>query len=119
RGLVFRRIGRLRFLSAGRVWRNPLLWKDFHFLAGGWSTAIVKLGVYGLISLVIAGFYVFDAGPLARVAPLLDDIGLSIFFAMLVAAMIELSVLASRLFHDEWKWKTLDALLLLPRPIGR
>src|SRR5690606_21583949 len=35
RGMVFRRVGKLRFLSAGRVWSNPLLWKDFHFLAGG------------------------------------------------------------------------------------
>jgi len=28
-------------------------------------------------------------------------------------------VLASRVLHDEWQWKTLDTLLLLPRPISR
>jgi hypothetical protein len=28
-------------------------------------------------------------------------------------------VLASRILHDEWQWKTLDTLLLLPRPVSR
>ena len=114
RGLVFRRRGKFRFLSAGRVWRDPLFWKDFHFLAGGWSMLIVKLVAYALIIAIIAGAMWYANGRIT-----LDEIGGAAVIAMFIAGIVELSVIASRIFHDEWKWKTLDALLLLPKPIAR
>ncbi len=120
RGMVFRRIGRMRFLSAGRVWGNPLMWKDFNFLAGGWSMMILKTLFYAAVGTVIAGFVYYEGGgPSMGWDRLLDQTGALFASAMLVALIIELSVLASRVLHDEWQWKTLDTLLLLPRPISR
>lgn len=117
RGMVFRKIGRLRFFSAGRVWRNPLLWKDFHFTAGGWTMAIVKFIAYGMICATIAGFLWYDSGGNRSITLLMNDAGGVIFYGMLIAGAIELAVMSSRILHDEWQWKTLDALLLLPKPI--
>jgi ABC-type transport system involved in multi-copper enzyme maturation permease subunit len=119
RGLVFRRTGRLRWFSAGRVWNSPLVWKDFHFLAGGWSMLLLKTVAYALIAVAIGAYIFFDAGGYGGPLVLVQRTGFAVFWAMLIAAAIELAVTASRLFHDEWKWKTLDALLLLPRPISR
>lgn len=120
RGMVFRRRGKLRWLSAGRVGRNPLFWKDFHFLAGGWSMLIVKSTIYSLIAVAIALLYYYDAGGFTRGIPtFLDQVGSVFAVAMAVIGVIELSVLASRVVHDEWQWKTLDSLLLLPRSIPK
>nr|MDQ3331239.1 hypothetical protein [Planctomycetota bacterium] len=120
RGMVFRRVGKLRFLSAGRVWGNPLLWKDFHFLAGGWSMLFVKLSFYAVVAVAIGAFVYYESGGRAvAMSTMLDQWGALLASAMLVALVIELSVMASRILHDEWKWKTLDTLLLLPRPISR
>ena len=120
RGLVVRRRGKLRFLSAGRVWGNPLLWKDFHFVAGGWSMILLKMVIYGAITVVIAVSVSYQwGGTTVATTPLLNQIGYVVMIAMAIAGVIELSVLASRIIHDEWKWKTLDTLLLLPRPISR
>lgn len=119
RGLVFRRQGRLRLLSPGRVWSNPLLWREFYFGAGGWSMMAVLTAAYGLVAVAIAAFLWYDAGGSIDPFTLADRSGPALFIAMLVAAVIHMSALASRIFHDEWKWKTLDALLLLPRPISQ
>lgn len=119
RGLVFRRKGRLRLLSPGRVWRNPLLWKAFYFGAGGWSMMGVLTVAYGLIAAAIAGFMVYESQGTDDLFELANATGLALFWAMIIAAVIHASALASRVLHDEWKWKTLDALLLLPQPISR
>lgn len=119
RGLVFKRQGRLRLLSPGRVWSNPLLWREFYFGAGGWSMMAVLFVAYGLIGVAIAAFMYYESNGSIGPVELADRTGVALFWAMIIAAVIHMSALASRIFHDEWKWKTLDALLLLPKRISQ
>ncbi len=119
RGLVFRRQGRMRLLSPGRVWNNPLLWREFYFGAGGWSMMAVLTVAYGLIGVAIAGFMFYESNGGLDPFALAEQTGVALFVAMLVASVIHMSALASRIFHDEWKWKTLDALLLLPKHVSQ
>ncbi len=114
RGPLLRRSGaRRRFLSAGRPGLRPLAWKDFHFLAGGWSLLAAKFVLYGLIAVGI-GFYLELERDFSW-----DHLSAGLFWAMVIALVIETAVLAARLFNEEWKQRTLDSLLLLPYSIRR
>lgn len=115
RGLLLRGTGRGRWLRAGRAWSNPLIWKDYYFLAGGDSYMIVKALVYaflwpliGLAGWLTEPFYEFDYEAITRVH----------IFVAIGLMVLEAGVSASRLFHDEIRGQTMVSLLTLPRSIA-
>ena len=108
--------GRRAFMSrcgrrVNRVWRYALVWKDFFFVAGGWSRTIAQLILYPLI---IAGIVwcitYFD--PETRItAELISGATLSSMCALLVVMPL---FMAGRVFRNEVQWKTHSSLMLLP-----
>jgi hypothetical protein len=89
------------------------MWKEFHFTAGGWRAAWIKFIVYGLVALVI--FWAADryyAYSFAQAAEVLA-------VAMLGAIVLESGFYVSRIFHDEWRERTLPLLIMLPVATSR
>lgn len=95
---------------------GALVWKDFHFMAGG------RFGFWGRI-VAYGGLFIFVALsmniPSSFGTQRLAMFGTSMIPIMTVAVILELSLRAGRIFHEEIKWKTLSSLVLLPFPIGR
>jgi hypothetical protein len=116
RGLVLPSSSRMKLFSAGRCWNNPLVWKDFHFLTGGYPFAIIKWFAYaGLLGVIIAGTY-YSNYPYPQPVDWQSVFG--VFALSLVGCLIlEASLYAARLFHDEVRLQTMSALLMLPRSI--
>lgn len=116
RGFQFRRAGRLRRTGMMRAWGNPIVWKDFYFIAGGRNAVVAKLIVYGLI---ITGLIVWIAWMDSAWGDPLRIEREQVAGVMLVAGMlllaVELALLSARVFHEEVKWKTLSTLLMLPK----
>lgn len=110
RRMLFKRTSRLSRIGVNRAWSNPLIWKDFHFITGGKPAMFAKFVFYGLsipaIGLIIehfeGSFSWYYLGP-----PI-------VFFSMLAFIAVELCFYASRIFHDELKWKTHGPLMMLP-----
>lgn len=109
--------GRWKLFSAGRAWSNPLIWKEYNFLAGGHSYSLIKFVGYGL-SFPLLGvlFFVFDSS--GGRWPDWNDVLGSHVFLLVGMLMLELSIQASRIFHDEIRAQTMVSLLTLPRSIG-
>lgn len=111
RGLLLWRSGPLQRLTVGRAWSNAFLWKDFHFLAGGRMIMAVKLVLYGVVSIGLAalGVALDRSGSISA-----EEIGAAILFWVTAALVIELAVIASRIFREEVAWNTLTSLSILP-----
>jgi ABC-type transport system involved in multi-copper enzyme maturation permease subunit len=116
RGLVLRPGSRMPFFSAGRSWENPFIWKDFHFLAGGYPGLIVKWFAYAGLLGLIAGISYYSSYPYPARIEWQEVIG---GFAVAVVSflILEASLYAARVFHDEIRQQTMSALLMLPRSI--
>lgn len=97
----------------GRVWSNPFLWKDYHFVAGGFRMWLVRVVGYGLlfpvtwISCDLWGFRGWGNHYSQR-------IGVYQFFS-LCALSGETSLIAARCLQDEIRGQTLASLVMLPR----
>lgn len=107
RGLLARRRGFLRF-TAGHVWSNPFIWKDFHFVAGGIGMLLVRLAFYlGIVflSLLMDGFQGGSRGEWAAISLMWITLSLPIDAALLVA----------RSMNEEVRGQTLSSLIMLPR----
>ncbi len=120
RGFVARRTShRLRLFSAGRAWNRSLMWKDFHFIAGGWAGIVIRCllysGLYGLCYTANRpwGQNALQYGWTMR----WEDVtwGFLLFAHPLLA--IDIALCASRVFQEEIKGQTLSSLLMLPRSI--
>ena len=110
RAVSLNRLGAMRLFGAGRAWSLPLVWKDFHFIAGGFTMAAVKFVFYGLLVGLFAYLqerwnYRFD----------IEDLGEATMVAMYIAGGIELSLLAGRVFQTELRWSTWQTLTMLPK----
>lgn len=107
---LFKRIALRRTLGTRRVWGNALIWKDFHFIAGGQAVLVSKLILYALLIAVPCYIgYRFNNQRFEW-----DDVGQTAMIVMLIVMAVELAVYASRIFHDELKWKTWPSIALLP-----
>lgn len=109
RALRFRRGSR-------RPWSHALVWKDFHYLAGGWEWLLLRTVIYpvvvGAITLLGSGYQSPDK--------LRVDFGEGLVACMLHLALpIEATILAARLFRAEIKDQTWATLAVLPQPIQR
>ena len=104
---------RLRWLSAGRAWNQPLIWKDFFFTASGWGGLLVRCGLYGGLYAVC-----YSANRSPSFGPMRWEYvthGFQSFAHPLLA--VDIALCASRVFHDEIKGQTLSSLLMLPKSI--
>ncbi|MEI8020830.1 MAG: hypothetical protein WCH39_21680 [Schlesneria sp.] len=114
RGVVLKSTSRIQFLSPGRCWSNPFVWKDFQFIGGGYSLFVVKLLAYVMLFALICAVSVYNHNWLGI---RLNDVGGIYFACMLAILIIEACVSASRVFHDEIRLQTMSSLLMLPRSI--
>ena len=102
-----------RFIGLGRSRRSrpgshAVAWKEFHFVAGGLPIQLAKFAIYGAVTALV--FWAADRYynfPLSRA-------GQQVVWAMLAAVVVESSLYASVMFHDEWRDKTLPLLTMLP-----
>ena len=109
---------RLPTRSPRRVWKHPVVWKDFHFLAGGRRMMIAKVILYGLGIDAFWGFWLWTSvgGFTWPGSP--SELGEIAMIGMILAAVVELSLLASNLFRGEVKDRTLPLLMMIPRDTG-
>jgi hypothetical protein len=111
RGLVGRRPGFLRF-DAGRPWGNPLIWKDFYFVSGGFGMVFVRVLYYVGLGVVALGFENFYSRG--------KDSWLAIYLLLLSFSVpIEAALVLARSMQDEVRGQMLPSLLMLPRTSTR
>jgi hypothetical protein len=104
-------------LSPVPAWSNALLWKDFHFLSGGYITAGFKVIGYGAIILLFVVFMLFvEVG--SNMQQLIRTIGGTALAIGLLGGAVELALIASRVFWEETRWNTWPALVMLPRSLA-
>ncbi|MEX2286988.1 MAG: hypothetical protein WD648_07865 [Planctomycetaceae bacterium] len=101
--------GMARF-GVGRAWPNALVWKDFHFLCGGFTWLVGKFLIFGILAaglpLVIYGPW---SGNMSR-----RNIGEMLVGWMLFLLAAEIALIASRIFREEVRNRTHAGLMLLP-----
>jgi hypothetical protein len=114
RGVILKSTSRVKFLSPGRCWSNPFVWKDFQFIGGGYSLFVGKLLAYVMLFALIVGTSMYNGNWLGFH---LNDVGGIYFVCMLIALILEACIYASRIFHDEIRLQTMSSLLMLPRSI--
>lgn len=117
RGLVLRSSSNLRMFSTGRCWGNPLVWKDFHFLGGGYPGLLIKWFLYaGIFGVILLSDYYGNINYRQGMIHWEADVGI---FAVTIGVflILEISLFAARIFHDEVRMQTMSALLMLPRSI--
>ena len=114
RGALQKSTNRIRFLSPGRCWSNPFVWKDFQFIGGGYSLFVGKLLVYILLLVAIVGSSMYSGNWLGI---RYEDSGRIYFGCMVFAVVLEASLFASRIFQEEIRLQTMSSLLMLPRSI--
>jgi ABC-type transport system involved in multi-copper enzyme maturation permease subunit len=94
-----------------RAWTNALMWKDFYFVNGGMRMMKIQ---FVLFLFVIGGLWTLMiwSNPYGIGASML---GGTAMMTMLVAAAIELGLVASRIFRDEVQAHTLPLVMMLPK----
>lgn len=99
--------------APARAWTAAIVGREFRFAAGGYSTWIIKLILYGFLA-----WFTMAISQQRVLAVNLEDLGgILMSGAMFVVFPIEATVLASRLFRSEIKDKTWSTLYMLPRTL--
>jgi ABC-type transport system involved in cytochrome c biogenesis permease component len=98
-------------LHVGRAWTMALTWKDFNFVAGGTRVLIGKFVLYFLVIGGLVWLITHDD----RRPDYPKVLGGSAMCTMIAAAVIELGLIASRIFREEVKANTLPLLMMLPK----
>ncbi len=108
-GLAHRRaFARMQPLRVGRVWsRWALVWKDFHFVGGGWLIALVKIVILGLIF----------AAALGSVPSTSEALGTMLMVSTFLLGTMLLASLTQKSIGSETQQRTLAGIILLPRSI--
>jgi len=101
-----------------RVWSTPIIYKDFHQVAGGPIVILTRVVGYGLVC-VGSWLAIMAAG-----APFQNDISRAISALGMITAFwslwflgIEATIIAARLYRSEIKDRTWATLSLLPRSV--
>lgn len=91
-----------------RPWKNPLMWKEFQFTTGGIRVQWLKFAAYGAVSVLIywaaERYYQYSLAEAAH----------AVVWFLLGGIVLESSLYVSRIFHDEWRERTLPILMMLP-----
>ena len=106
-----RRVLGIRFRRPARPWKNALAWKDFHFFSGGTPGFLLRLLGYGGLAVCMLLAALRDSSNQAMwVVPM---------FSALIGFLfvVELAVLASRIFRTELDAQTWSGLMLLPMTV--
>lgn len=108
----------LRFKRGSRrPWRLAIVWKDFHYLAGGWELLFARCVVYPLLAGLAA--YIMVAGP-GTGGGFAGSFGAALVQIMFrIVLPIEMTLIAARLFRSEIKERTWPTLVGLPTTIWR
>ncbi|MBA3709566.1 MAG: hypothetical protein H0W83_12190, partial [Planctomycetes bacterium] len=108
--LVVRRKSRMNILSPGRpgVGLAAVVWKDFHFLAGGRLMWVVKLAMAAGLTAFIA--YLTSA----RMGSSWAQCGQSLLLIAVLWFILEIGMHLTRIFAFETRGQTLDGLVSLP-----
>jgi hypothetical protein len=115
RGLLQRRSGKFRWFAAGRAWTNPLIWKDYHFLAGGHAFTVLKFVLYGVALVAVLLLNRYNSW---TYGDWWSD-GMQTHIGLVAICLgLEAAVSSSRIFLDEIRLQTMVNLLTLPRSIG-
>lgn len=113
RGALSRsRRGLARSFAPGRAWNNPFAWKDFHFVAGGLSLRLLRIGFY--VGLFFVAWFLATSWGMSWNLRWKEVLGVYQFL-LLVALSWETALLTARSIHDEVSGKTLASLVMLPR----
>ena len=112
RGLISKK--RNRIFSPGRAWMQALAWKDFYFVNGGLGMALIKHACYGVALFSLCAYINFSSQSYS-----LREMGLTVFWTMLIVVLIEISLISSRVFHVEIQWKTLVSTAMLPQSMAQ
>ncbi|WP_417389416.1 ABC transporter permease [Gimesia sp.] len=112
RGLVSKK--RNRIFSPGRAWMQALAWKDFYFVNGGLGMALIKHVCYGVALFLLCAYITYTSRSYS-----LQEMGLTVFWTMLIVVLIEISLISSRIFHVEVQWKTLVSTAMLPQSMAQ
>jgi ABC-type Na+ efflux pump permease subunit len=98
----------LKFLRPGRVWKNALIWKAFHFDAGGkFSMATISAVLVGCVGLVL---YLEPNGYRSTTRV----IGETIVTVGFIALFVEGMYVSGAVFRNEVNANTLSTLFTLP-----
>lgn len=98
-----------------RAWAMPIVWKDFYQIAGGGWT-LVKFVGYPLLIMFVLCFW--SGWNWWASAPTSSLIGRAILGVMLWVALLEVAVLAARVFREEVQAQTWPVLVMLPRRLA-
>lgn len=97
-----------------RAWSVPLIWKDFHYIAGGPTAWIAKLLVYGpFVFLIMLWLEDFQLSRLD-----VESVGeVLMWLTLFVLLPLECLVLAARIYRSEIRDRTWSTLMELPRSL--
>jgi hypothetical protein len=98
-----------------RVWNSPLAWKDFHFIAGGPASLVVKTVIYAFVVFVIA--LLTESGRIDRMTA--QGLAITSFWSGIVIAYVEGAFLAARIYRAELVDQTWASLLMVPVNVQR
>jgi len=107
-----RRSTGIRRMTAGRCWKLPMTWKDFHFFMGGRSFLLVKFLGYFLLVAGLVWFHV-ARNPASSVW-LSNDLLENAFYITAGIMTIETLLYASHSLFQEARESTIAALRMLP-----
>ena len=100
----------IRINKERRSWDLALVWKDFHYIGGGPLVILVKCSVYASVvfffALLVADWRLYRIDH--------EDLGWSAFIGGWFAIVLELSVLATRVYRTEMTERTWSTLSMLP-----
>jgi len=105
-----RRVLGLRLRRPPRPWKNALAWKDFYFLSGGTPGFLVRLLGYGVPTVWMIVNTTPKWANQTWEVPMVR--GLASF-----AIVVELAVVASRVFRTELSAQTWSSLALIPMTV--
>ncbi|QDV51092.1 ABC transporter permease [Gimesia fumaroli] len=111
RGMITKKKSTL--FSPGRAWINALMWKDFFFVNGGYGMSVIKFICYGIALVGLCSFIQYTSRSYSY-----QEIGLTVFWTMLIVLLIETSLISARVFHVEVQWNTLVSTAMLPQSMA-
>ncbi|MGK0184454.1 MAG: hypothetical protein ACI9R3_000220 [Verrucomicrobiales bacterium] len=119
--------GRRRLFAPGRPGEAALFWKDRNFLHGGTFGLVARCLLLGVLFLLLIPGVAYmmmsevngNSMGWALFRHRMDSYGLVVFWVSLLIGVLQLGLLAGRIFREEIRWQTLSSLAMLPTSMRR
>ncbi|MCB1094662.1 MAG: hypothetical protein KDN22_03690 [Verrucomicrobiae bacterium] len=119
--------GRRRLFAPTRPGMRAVFWKDRHFLHNGktgllWrllALAALFFGVIPGIAYMMESKFWAEPVSFDRFTRTMSGYGFFVFWISLFLAVLQLWLLAGRIFREEIRWQTLSSLAMLPTSMRR